>query len=158
MNRNIVITILIIVLILVVVGIYFFLVPKKNIVSDQYQLQNQEQQGPASFNIQGMKVEILKQGTGIGAKVGDKIIVNYVGTLSSGKQFDSSIDRGQPLLYTLGKKQVIEGWELGLLGMKVGEKRKLTIPPGLAYGPAGAPPLIPKNATLIFEIDMLSIN
>lgn len=110
------------------------------------------------FEIQGMKVEILKEGTGEEAKSGDNIVVNYVGTLLNGTKFDSSIDRNQPFPYTLGQNRVIQGWELGLLGMKVGEKRRLTIPPELAYGSEGRPPIIPQNATLVFEIDMLSIN
>ena len=105
-----------------------------------------------------MKIEILKQGSGIEAKAGDTVTVNYVGTLQDGTKFDSSIDRGQPFPLTLGQNSVIQGWELGVAGMKVGEKRRLTIPPELAYGSQGAGGVIPPNATLIFEIDMLSIN
>ena len=150
------IIILVIVLILIAVGVYFLVQPKAS--TNQGQPQNQNQQTSTSYDIQGMKVEILKQGTGEGAKVGDNIVVNYVGTLTDGTKFDSSIDRNQPFPYTLGQNMVIKGWELGLLGMKVGEKRRLTIPPELAYGPDGRPPVIPQNATLIFEIDMLSIN
>jgi len=164
MNKTSSITILIIILIIIIGGIYF--VWQNNYKSSGAALSeglNQSlQQTPAnastSFDIQGMKVEILKEGTGEGAKTGDNIVVNYVGTLPDGTKFDSSIDRNQPFPYTLGQNQVIQGWELGLLGMKVGEKRKLTIPPELAYGAEGRPPVIPQNATLIFEIDMLSIN
>jgi peptidylprolyl isomerase/FKBP-type peptidyl-prolyl cis-trans isomerase FkpA len=105
-----------------------------------------------------MTVDILKQGTGDGAKAGDNIVVNYVGTLTDGTKFDSSIDRNQPFPYTLGTGQVIKGWELGLLGMKDGEERKLTIPPELAYGSQSPSPLIPANSILIFDITMLSIN
>ncbi len=163
MNK-ILIGLVIVLIIIAVVAIYFSL-PKQNnkpIMQNQIN-QNPQQSGSSptattSFDIQGMKVEILKQGTGEGAKVGDNIVVNYVGTLTDGTKFDSSIDRNQPFPYTLGQNMVIKGWELGLLGMKVGEKRKLTIPPELAYGEAGRPPVIPQNATLIFEIDMLSIN
>ena len=148
MKTSTTIIILVIILILIVVGVCYLVFPKSN-----------TSQNPTSFDIQGMKVEILKQGTGEGAKVGDNIVVNYVGTLPDGTMFDSSLNPGRsPFPYTLGQNQVIQGWELGLLGMKVGEKRKLTIPPELAYGPAGRPPVIPQNATLIFEIDMLSIN
>ncbi len=143
----------VIILIVLVVGAYNLMQPSKN--TNQ---KNTQQQTPANFDIRGMKVEVLKQGTGEGAKVGDRIVVNYVGTLTNGTKFDSSIDRKHPFPYTLGKNQVIRGWELGILGMKIGEKRKLTIPPSLAYGDAGRPPIIPKSATLIFEIDMLSIN
>ncbi|MCX6718315.1 MAG: FKBP-type peptidyl-prolyl cis-trans isomerase [Candidatus Staskawiczbacteria bacterium] len=160
MNKILLIIILAIVLIIIAVGFYILIMPKANPVQAPApaQSQNQNTQTPASYDIQGMKVEILKEGTGEGAKVGDNIVVNYVGTLPDGTKFDSSIDRNQPFPYTLGQNQVIQGWELGLLGMKVGEKRKLTIPPELAYGAAGRPPIIPQNATLIFEIDMLSIN
>ena len=111
-----------------------------------------------NFEIQGMKVEILKEGTGDGAKSGDTVSVNYVGTFEDGKKFDSSIDRGVPFSFTLGAGTIIKGWDLGVVGMKVGEKRKLTIPSDLAYGAAGAGGVIPPNATLIFEIDLLNIN
>ncbi|OGZ76221.1 MAG: peptidylprolyl isomerase [Candidatus Staskawiczbacteria bacterium RIFCSPLOWO2_12_FULL_37_15] len=104
-----------------------------------------------------MKVEILKQGTGAQAKTGDTVTVNYVGALENGIKFDSSIDRETPFPFTLGENRVIKGWELGVLGMRAGEKRKLTIPPELGYGSAGAGGVIPPNATLIFEVDMLSI-
>ena len=108
--------------------------------------------------IQGMKVEILKQGTGEGAKNGDSVKVNYAGTLTDGTPFDSSLNPGRtPFEFSL-PGQVIQGWNLGVLGMKVGEKRKLTIPPELAYGERSPSPLIPANSTLVFEIDMLSIN
>jgi peptidylprolyl isomerase len=103
-----------------------------------------------------LKVEDLVEGKGAAAKNGDKLSVQYVGVLyDNGKQFDSSWDRGkQPLEVTLGSGQVIAGWEQGLLGMKVGGRRKLTIPPDQAYGAQGQPPSIPGNATLIFEIDL----
>ena len=111
-----------------------------------------------SYDIQGMKVEILQQGAGAAAKAGDTVTVNYVGTLADGTKFDSSIDRGQPFEFTLGQNSVIQGWELGVVGMKVGEKRRLTIPPELGYGSQGAGGVIPPNATLTFEVDMLKIN
>ncbi len=112
----------------------------------------------SNYDIQGMKVEILNQGAGEAAKTGDLVTVNYVGTLTDGTKFDSSIDRGTPFQFTLGQNRVIQGWEKGGLGMKVGEKRKLTIPPELGYGANGFPPIIPPNATLIFEVDLLKIN
>ena len=111
-----------------------------------------------NFEIQGMKIEILKQGTGEASKNGDKVTVHYVGTLESGEKFDSSVDRGTPFSFTLGQNQVIKGWELGVSGMKVGEKRKLTIPYELAYGEMGYPSVIPPKATLIFEVELLGIN
>jgi FKBP-type peptidyl-prolyl cis-trans isomerase len=151
MSKSATIIILVVVLIIIGVAIYFLLQPMKNINPIQTQ-------SSKTFDIQGMKVEILKDGTGEVAKVGDNIVVNYVGTLTDGTKFDSSLDRNQPFPYTLGQNRVIQGWELGILGMKVGEKRKLTIPSALAYGDSGRPPVIPEKATLIFEIDMLSIN
>lgn len=109
--------------------------------------------------IKGMKIEVLKEGTGIEAKAGDEVSVHYTGTLANGKKFDSSVDRGEPFAFTLGQNRVIQGWELGVLGMKVGEKRKLTIPPELGYGSRDVGDgLIPPNSTLIFEVELLGIN
>ena len=107
----------------------------------------------AKFNI-----AVLRQGTGKQkTKNMDKLTVNYTGTLLDGTKFDSSLDRGKPFVFTLGTGQVIKGWDLGLLDMKIGEKRKLTIPPELGYGDK-AQGLIPANSTLIFEIELLKIN
>ena len=104
------------------------------------------------------KLEIvdLTVGTGATAVNGDTVTVNYVGTLTNGTKFDSSIDRGQPFTFVLGAGKVIAGFDQGIAGMKVGGKRKLTIPPSLGYGinPQGT---IPGNSTLIFEVDLLSI-
>ena len=105
-----------------------------------------------------LQVEILQEGSGEGAKSGDSLVVHYTGTLENGQKFDSSLDRGNPILVKLGEGKVIAGWEQGLLGMKVGEKRRLTIPPSLAYGPQGSGDVIPPNATLIFEVELLFIN
>lgn len=102
-------------------------------------------------------VSIIKEGVGEPAKNGDTLLVHYTGTLENGTVFDSSIPRGQPFPVTLGKGQVIQGWELGLLGMKVGEERKLVIPPELAYGKEGIGGVIPENATLIFDVQLLEI-
>lgn len=106
----------------------------------------------------GLKTEVLREGIGLGAKSGDTVAVHYTGTLTDGKKFDSSLDRGQPFSFKLGAGLVIQGWDKGLLGMKVGEKRKLIIPPELAYGERGAGGMIPPGATLIFEVEMLEIN
>lgn len=103
-------------------------------------------------------IEILEEGSGEAqAKDGDRLSVHYTGTLENGTKFDSSLDRGAPFTLTLGANQVIQGWELGLQNMKVGEKRKLTIPADLAYGDRELSS-IPANSTLIFEVELLSIN
>jgi len=144
--------IIILVIIAVLVGVGFYVFNKPAEINNQ----NQNMQNTTQPEL---KIEILKEGTGEEAKVGDNIVVNYTGTFENGEKFDSSLNPGrEPFPYTLGQNMVIKGWEMGLLGMKVGEKRKLTIPYELAYGEAGRPPQIPAKSTLIFEIDMLSIN
>jgi peptidylprolyl isomerase/FKBP-type peptidyl-prolyl cis-trans isomerase FkpA len=106
-----------------------------------------------------MKIETLKQGTGVESKVGDTLTVNYTGTLMDGTKFDSSLNPGrEPFVFTVGAGQVIKGWDEGLIGMKVGEERKLTISPEMGYGAAGASGVIPPNATLVFVVDLLKIN
>jgi FKBP-type peptidyl-prolyl cis-trans isomerase len=129
-------------------------VNKKLLIADN----NENTNMPENNNQPGeLKIEILKEGLGAVATSGDKVTVDYVGTLEDGTKFDSSIDRGTPFTFTLGEGKVIKGWEQGLLGMKVGEKRKLTIPYNLGYGESGYGP-IPAKATLIFEVELLGIN
>ncbi len=106
-----------------------------------------------------LKVEDLIEGKGAAAKSGDKVAVRYVGVLyDNGKEFDSSWKRGKaPFELTLGQGAVIPGWDQGLVGMKVGGRRRLTIPPDLAYGAQGQPPTIPANSTLVFDVDLTKI-
>ncbi len=100
-------------------------------------------------------IEDLKTGEGAEARAGASVTVHYVGTLTDGKKFDSSRDRGQGFSFRLGAGQVIKGWDQGVAGMKVGGLRRLTIPPHLAYGERGFPGAIPPSATLIFEVELL---
>ncbi|MEO6575687.1 MAG: FKBP-type peptidyl-prolyl cis-trans isomerase [Polyangiaceae bacterium] len=105
-----------------------------------------------------LEIKDLVVGTGAAAKTGDNVTVHYVGTLADGKEFDSSKKHGKPFDFPLGQGRVIKGWDQGVAGMKVGGKRKLTIPPSLAYGPGGHPPVIPPYSTLTFEVELLGIN
>ena len=111
-----------------------------------------------SSSTQTLKVEDVKVGNGTEAVSGKTVSVHYTGWLTDGKKFDSSVDRGQPFQFQLGAGQVIKGWDQGVSGMKVGGKRKLTIPSDLAYGARGAGGVIPPNATLVFDVELLGVN
>ena len=104
-----------------------------------------------------VKIEDLKKGTGPEVKEGDHVVIHYTGWLEDGTKFDSSVDRDQPFETPIGVGYVIKGWDLGVLGMQVGGKRKLTIPHELGYGKYGAEPTIPGFATLIFDVELLKI-
>jgi FKBP-type peptidyl-prolyl cis-trans isomerase FkpA len=104
-----------------------------------------------------LKIETLKPGAGVQATSGKKVTVHYTGTLTDGKVFDSSETRKTPFTFLLGAGQVIPGWDKGVEGMLIGERRKLTIPGSLAYGEKGVAKIIPPNATLIFEVELLNV-
>jgi FKBP-type peptidyl-prolyl cis-trans isomerase len=105
-----------------------------------------------------MNIEKLKIGSGPKPNRGETVTVHYTGWLTNGTKFDSSADRDDPFTFVLGQGQVIQGWDEGVATMCVGEKARLTIPPEMAYGEAGYPGAIPPNATLIFEVELLSIS
>lgn len=105
-----------------------------------------------------LQKEIIREGSGVEVKSDDAVSVHYTGMFPNGDKFDSSVDRGTPFSFKVGAGMVIRGWEEGVKGMRVGEKIKLTLPPELAYGTAGAGGVIPPNATLVFEIELLAID
>ena len=110
-----------------------------------------------SISMGELIIEDIKVGEGEEATSGKEVTVNYVGTLINNTKFDSSYDRNEPFVFNLGAGEVIKGWDLGVKGMKVGGKRKLTIPADFGYGASGAGSLIPPNSTLIFEIELLKV-
>lgn len=105
----------------------------------------------------GLKYEDLATGDGAVAVAGQKVTVHYTGWLTDGRKFDSSLDRNEPFSFALGKGMVIRGWDEGVAGMQVGGRRRLTIPPQLGYGARGAGGVIPPNATLVFEVELLEV-
>src|SRR3989344_4170026 len=137
MNFKTVIMIIVIILLVIGGAYYYFTINKQENIEEKAETDKKV------FNIQNMKIEVLQEGSSEPSKTGDLATVHYIGTLENGTKFDSSVDRGTPFDFTLGENRVIQGWELGVLGMKVGEKRKLTIPPELGYGASGYPPIIP---------------
>ena len=131
--------------------------------TDNYSAENNQKESVAVNNlaqinnVMELQMETLKTGTGEKIIAGQTAVVHYTGWLTDGTKFDSSVDRGEPFEFQLGAGMVIAGWDQGVLGMQVGEKRKLTIPYNLAYGEAGIPGTIPAKATLIFEVELLGI-
>lgn len=113
---------------------------------------------PASVDLpSGLRYEVVREGSGKVAAAGQTVSVHYTGWLENGTKFDSSLDRGQPFSFSLGAGQVIRGWDEGVAGMKIGEIRKLTIPSHLGYGARGAGGVIPPNATLIFDVELVGL-
>ncbi len=160
MNKNELTKNLFIIALIVIVGLIIFFLPKESVSThNETTTQKEETITPHMTQEQnGLKIETTQEGTGLGAEKGQTVSVHYTGKLTDGKVFDSSIPRGAPFDVKLGENRVIAGWELGLLGMKVGEKRTLTIAPELGYGAQGFPGVIPQNATLIFDVELVAIN
>ena len=121
------------------------------------QAAGKKQAGQAVTTDSGLQYIDLAEGKGRQAELGDQATVHYTGWLANGAKFDSSLDRGQPFSFRVGAGQVIKGWDEGVGTMKVGGKRKLIIQPDLAYGPRGAGTVIPPNATLTFEVELLGL-
>jgi FKBP-type peptidyl-prolyl cis-trans isomerase len=113
--------------------------------------------GPSIKTASGLEYWDIKTGTGPVAQSGQHVKVHYTGWLTNGKKFDSSVGTGHPFEFMLGASQVIKGWDEGVAGMKVGGKRQLHIPPDLAYGPAGYPPVIPPNSALVFDVQLIEV-
>jgi len=113
--------------------------------------------GDGTKTADGLQYWDIKVGTGPVASAGQTVKVHYTGWLTNGKKFDSSVDRGEPFTFNLGGGQVIKGWDEGVAGMKVGGKRQLRIPPQLGYGDRGAGGVIPPNATLVFDVELLGV-
>ena len=111
----------------------------------------------ATTTASGLMIEELVTGDGKTASSGDEVTVHYTGWLTNGRKFDSSVDRRDPFRFALGQGNVIAGWDEGVEGMRVGGKRKLTIPPQLGYGSYGAGGVIPPDATLVFEVELLGV-
>lgn len=158
------ITIALIILLMVGVGSYLVLTKTpphstgntgQTAMADQSNSTNSTENQTASPSA-GLQIEDIKVGSGPAVKSGDTVVINYTGTLLDGTKFDSSYDRGQPFTTQIGVGQVIKGWDEGVVGMKVGGKRKLTIPPDLAYGDQ-AVGSIPPNSTLVFEVELMGI-
>ena len=149
--RNQRIAIVVVALLVIAAVVYFAFL--RNTSSSNPSTSNQGMITTAS----GLQYEDMVVGSGAEAQAGDTVSVHYTGWLEDGTKFDSSVDRGVPFEFTLGKGMVIKGWDEGVAGMKVGGKRRLIIPPELGYGASGAGGVIPPNATLIFEVELIEI-
>jgi FKBP-type peptidyl-prolyl cis-trans isomerase len=153
MNRNFIIACIVGVLSLLLFAYFIFVLnggPASNTITAD------NPNGTTPTAAENVKIEDIEEGTGPEVKSGDTVVIHYTGTLSDGTKFDSSVDRKAPFETRIGVGDVIKGWDLGVVGMKVGGKRKLTIPPSLGYGAQGVGS-IPPNSILIFDVELLEI-
>ncbi len=157
----------IIVFVLVIAGLIFISVRGKNNVSENTAPTKEEigqdvNTENKNMDTNGVKITVLKEGSGEVAKTGDRVSVNYTGSLLNGTVFDSNVDpkygNKEAFTFNLGAGEVIKGWDVGLVGMKIGEKRKLEIAPEFAYGPNAIGNVIPANSTLVFEVELTAVN
>ncbi len=147
------------------VGVFFLVKNMKNNPEPQTEQmseentnqENSELKEEGNQEVTEIMMTVVKEGTGEVSANGDTVLVHYSGYLEDGTKFDSSVDRGTPFEFTIGAGQVISGWEIGVSGMKVGEVRRLILPPAFAYGEMGVPGVIPPNAVLAFEVELLEI-
>jgi len=151
------------VVVAVVLGLLVYLTVKGRPVEPESQVSQVEESinNMNAENNNGVQITVVKEGTGEPVKAGDRVAMSYTGKLSDGTVFDSNIDpkfgHAEPFVFTLGSGQVIEGWERGVLGMKVGEKRTLVVSPEYGYGEAGVGGVIPPNATLTFDVELIAV-
>lgn len=147
--------------VLIVVAVIGFLAYLTVSKKENVDIIENNEQNMNTQQTEGVKITILKEGTGDVAKAGDTVAMNYTGQFLDGRSFDSNVDpkfgHVEPFVFVLGAGQVIKGWDVGVAGMKVGEKRSLVIEPAYAYGESGAGGVIPPNATLSFEVELLAI-
>ncbi|HNW71460.1 MAG TPA: FKBP-type peptidyl-prolyl cis-trans isomerase [Candidatus Paceibacterota bacterium] len=146
-------------IVLIVIAFFVYITIKSS--NSTKQVGDEQNINMNNSQVEGVKVTVLQEGTGDVVKSGDTVAVNYTGKFTDGTAFDSNIDpkfeHVQPFVFTVGAGQVIKGWDVGVEGMKIGEKRSLEIAPEFAYGENGAGEIIPPNTTLIFEVELLSI-
>ncbi len=148
-----------VIVVLIVIGIVLLATNNVKLGNTETPISTMNDSTPLpTIQVSELKIEDSVVGSGTEAIAGKKVTVNYTGTLTDGTKFDSSLNPGRtPFTFNLGAGEVIKGWDQGVAGMKVGGKRKLTIPSSLGYGAAGAPPVIPGNATLIFDVELLKV-